>query len=170
MKIPTPTGFVDVKVAGIWQTSNNNGYTAYVSPERFEQMFGDEPAESYDVIPDPGTAPEALVSRIDAADLDPDLYARTPDQAAAQLADEVGDQVTPFWTLQRLLLFVALVAALSTLLLMGVQRRRELGVLGATGFSPSALARMTISRSCPSARSRRSRSTRGPRRRRPFWC
>lgn len=81
---------------------------------------------------------------MEAANLDPDLYALTPDELAAQLADEVADQVTPFWALQRLLLFVALVGTLSTLLLVGVQRRRELGVLGAVGFGPLSLGRMTL--------------------------
>jgi putative ABC transport system permease protein len=110
----------------------------------FAGLFGEERPEQVSVIPERGVTAAEIVRRIQAADLDPALYALTPMQAAQQLADEVGDQVTPFWTLQRLLLFVALVATLSTLLLVGVQRKRELGVLGAIGFSPGALARMTI--------------------------
>ena len=77
--------------------------------------------------------------------MDPDVTVRTGTQAANALADEIAVQAAPFWTLQRMLLFVALVGTLSTLLLVGVQRRRELGVLGAVGFSPLALGRMTLS-------------------------
>jgi putative ABC transport system permease protein len=42
------------------------------------------------------------------------------------------------------MLAVAFVAALSTLLLIGAQRRRELGQLAAIGMKPAELARMTL--------------------------
>lgn len=48
----------------------------------------------------------------------------------------VTAQVEPFWALQRALLVVSFVAVLFTLLLGAVQRRRELGVLGAIGMRP----------------------------------
>jgi putative ABC transport system permease protein len=82
--------------------------------------------------------------RIEQAKLDPDAIVRTGAESADALADEIADQASPFWLLQRVLLLVALVGTLSTLLLVGVQRRRELGVLGAVGFAPAALGRMTI--------------------------
>ncbi len=151
MHVPTPTGFVDVRVAGIRADSNFNGYSLYVSRQRFESMFGDEPATAVLARPERGVSPEALARRIEAADLDPDLYALAPEPYVVRLADEVGTQVTPFWTLQRVLLVVALIAALSTLLLVGVQRRRELGVLGAVGFGPGALARMTVAEAAAAA-------------------
>jgi putative ABC transport system permease protein len=144
MHIPTPTGVASVRVAGIWSTAEDNGYRVSISPRRFDELFGDERAENLYVVPEPGVSATTLARTIEDAHLDPDLYVRTPQQASAQLADEVDDQVAPFWMLQRLLLFVALVASLSTLLLVGVQRRRELGVLGAVGFGPGGLARMTI--------------------------
>jgi putative ABC transport system permease protein len=144
LRLATPTGFEDVRVAGIWATPNDNGYRVSLSEERFVDIFGREPAENVYVVPEEGVSSAEIVQRIEAAGLDADLYALTPQQASARLADEVGDQVTPFWTLQRLLLFVALLATLTTLLLVGVQRRRELGVLGAVGFSPSSLGRMTV--------------------------
>ena len=85
-----------------------------------------------------------MKQRVMDAKLDPDLYAVTPDEMVSQLADEVASQAGPFWALQRMMLVVALVGTLSTLLLVGVQRRRELGVLGAVGFGPGALGRMTL--------------------------
>lgn len=143
-RVPTPTGFAELRVAGIWATGNNNGYSAEISVPRLEELYGPQPASDVLLAPAPGVSPEELARRVEAANLDPDLYALTPDELAAQLADEVADQVTPFWALQRLLLFVALVGTLSTLLLVGVQRRRELGVLGAVGFGPLSLGRMTL--------------------------
>jgi putative ABC transport system permease protein len=143
-RVPTPTGFADLRVAGIWATGNNNGFSAEISVRRLEELYGPQPSGDVLLAPAPGTTPEERARRVEAAKLDPDLYALTPDELAAQLADEVADQVTPFWALQRLVLFVALVGTLSTLLLVGVQRRREIGVLGAVGFGPGALGRMTL--------------------------
>lgn len=145
LRLPTPTRFADLRVAGIWSNSNFNGYSVTVSPRRFEELFGREQATHAFLRPRRGVSVDELARRVDGAKLDPDLYTRTPDEFALQLADEINSQVTPFWALQRVLLFVALVATLSTLLLVGVQRRRELGVLGAVGFGPGGLARMTIS-------------------------
>lgn len=144
LRVPTPNGFASIRVAGIWAGATNNGYSATISPGLFERLFGPEPSEEVFLRPVPGVSPAQLAARVADARLDPDLYALTPEQYTTQLASEVGDQVAPFWTLQRMMLFVALVGTLSTLLLIGVQRRRELGVLGAVGFAPSGLARMTI--------------------------
>jgi putative ABC transport system permease protein len=151
LRIPTPTGYVGVRVAGIWATSNDNGYRVSVSPRVFDDLFGAELAENVWLVPERGVSAVELARRVEAARLDPDLYVRTPEEASAQLASEVGDQVAPFWMLQRLLLFVALVGSLSTLLLVGVQRQRELGVLGAVGFGPGGLARMTIAEAIAAA-------------------
>jgi len=144
LHMPTPTRFAHLRVAGIWTNANMNGYSATVSRERFEELFGQEPSPAVLLRLAPGVSPDVVVGRIKAARLDPDLYALTPEQYSARLAYEIGTQVTPFWTFQRILLLVALVATLSTLLLVGVQRRRELGILGAVGFGPRGLARMTI--------------------------
>jgi putative ABC transport system permease protein len=60
------------------------------------------------------------------------------------VSDSIEKQVAPFWALQRGLLVMAFVAVLSTLLLVGVQRQRELGLLAAVGMSPSELAKMVL--------------------------
>ena len=63
---------------------------------------------------------------------------------ADQASSGVERQLASFWTLQRGLLVVSFVAVLSTLLLVGIQRRRELAVLGAVGMEPAVLARMVL--------------------------
>ncbi len=151
LRLPTPEGFADLRVAGIWKRLQSNGYSVTVSREHFEELFGPQPSTAVFLRPDHDVSEEELVRRIEEAKLDPDLYARTSEEYASQLADEIDDQVSPFWTLQRVLLFVALVAALSTLLLVGVQRTRELGVLGAVGFGPGGLARLTIAEAVSAA-------------------
>jgi putative ABC transport system permease protein len=67
-----------------------------------------------------------------------------PGEVAARSARGVARELAPFWTLQRSLTAVAFVAVLSTLLLVGVQRRREMATLGAVGMEPATLRRMVL--------------------------
>jgi ABC-type antimicrobial peptide transport system permease subunit len=97
------------------------------------------------VHPSKGVSASTLARRILAAKIDPDLHALSPGALTRELSAELASQVALFSMLQAILLFVALVATLSTLLLVGVQRRRELGILGAVGFGPRGLALMTLS-------------------------
>ncbi len=145
LEIPTPTGFANLKVAGIWAAPNNNGYSIEISVPRLEALYGKRPPRAILVKPARDTTPDQLAETIKRAHLDPNLYVLTQDEIVERLTDEIGEQVTPFWALQRVLLLAALIGTLSTLLLVGVQRRRELGVLGAVGFGPFALGRITLS-------------------------
>jgi putative ABC transport system permease protein len=144
LRLATPTGYVPVRVAGVWVSSFDNGYTVTISPERFTKLLGTPAPHGVTADADPGVSAEELARRIERAEIDPDVTVRTGAESADALADEIAEQASPFWTLQRVLLLVALVGTLSTLLLVGVQRRREIGVLGAVGFAPSALGRMTL--------------------------
>jgi putative ABC transport system permease protein len=69
---------------------------------------------------------------------------QTPAQLAAKVSADVSKQTAAFWALQRGLMLVAFVAVLSTLLLVGVQRRRELAMFVAAGMEPGRLARMVL--------------------------
>ncbi len=145
LRVATPSGFVEVPVVGIWTLARDNGYSASISLPLHEKLFGRLTPRGVLLRPEPGVGADELKRRVDQARVDPDAYSMTSAQLSRRLADEVGEQVAPFWVLQRLLLFVALVGTLSTLLLVGVQRRRELGILGAVGFGPRALGQMTLS-------------------------
>ena len=144
MSIPTPHGPESIRVAGITMDSANNGLIVRVSAQRYKEFFGNEPSREAFLRPEPGITPADLKQRVLDADLDPDLQALTGDELASDLSREIGEQIQPFWIMQRTLLFVTLFAALSTLLLIGLQRRREMGVLGAIGFGGSRLAGMTV--------------------------
>lgn len=144
LEVPTPRGFEEIRVGGIWATPSDSGSSATVSPQTHLRLFGSQPALSAFVRPVPGVSPAELRDQILDAGIDPGLHVLTAEQYTAQLADEVERFLAPFWTLQRLLLVVALVATTSTMLLVGVQRRRELGVLASVGLGPRRLGRMTI--------------------------
>lgn len=144
MRVPTPSGIRDVRVGAIWVYARDNGHSVVVSVPKHEELMGRTTPHTAFVVPEPGTGVATLEERIREARIDPDMLVLTGDELAAEMAAEIGLQVEPFWIMQRMLLFVALVGTLSTLLLIGVQRRRELGILGAVGFRPASLGRMTL--------------------------
>jgi putative ABC transport system permease protein len=72
------------------------------------------------------------------------MTAQTPDQLAQQISNDIKGIFSSFYAIQRALLLVAFVAVLATLLLVAVQRRRELALLAAVGMRPSELGRMVV--------------------------
>ena len=142
--LDSPAGRVRLTVAAIWTDPDDIGASMTMSMSSLTRLFGTQPPTALFVRPKPGVTAEALAAQIRAAHLEPDLIVQTPHQFLDGLANSVKEMMAPFWTLQKALLLVALVATLSTLLLVGVQRRRELGTLAALGLSPRALASMTL--------------------------
>ncbi|HUE58746.1 MAG TPA: FtsX-like permease family protein [Acidimicrobiales bacterium] len=145
LELDTPSGLSTVVVGGIWEDGNVNGYAVTTPMWLFRQLYGDQPPESIGLIPAPGVTTMELAARVTAAHLGPDIKVDTPAQLANEVSKGVGQQLTAFVSIQRSLTVVAFVAVLSTMLLVGVQRRRELGLLAAIGMEPSQLARMTLS-------------------------
>ncbi|HWC34872.1 MAG TPA: FtsX-like permease family protein [Mycobacteriales bacterium] len=144
MLIDTPTGRKPVTVGGVWRDGNLGGRAVTIPMSLYQRLFGRQPVQSFGLIPVRGLSAAALADRVRAASLLPGLIVEDPAQYAADISSSVNDQLSPFTAMQRGLLLVAFVAVLSTLLLVGVQRRRELGLLAAVGMEPSQLARMTI--------------------------
>jgi putative ABC transport system permease protein len=85
-----------------------------------------------------------LEHRLEAQRIDPDLKIVNGDELSADVEQSIKGFVTPFIALQRGMLVVALIAVTSTLLLVGVQRRREHGLLLAVGMAPADLGRMVV--------------------------
>jgi putative ABC transport system permease protein len=144
LQLDTPTGRTSVTVGGIWQDGNVAGKAVTMSMSLLRRLFGDQPPQSYGLIPTPGVTTAELADRVRAAHLLPGLIVEDPAEFSSDISSSVNDQLAPFTALQRALLLVAFVAVLSTLLLVGVQRRRELGLLAAVGMEPSQLAGMTV--------------------------
>ena len=142
--VDTPSGRVPVTVGGIWRDGNLGGKDITMPMSLYRQLFGEQPAQSFGLVPAAGLSATELADRVRAANLQPGLIVEDPAQFSADIAESVNDQMAPFTAMQRGLLLVAFVAVLSTLLLVGVQRRRELGLLAAVGMEPSQLARMTV--------------------------
>jgi putative ABC transport system permease protein len=144
LHLDTPTGVVDLKVLGVHADGSFGGNNVQMSYALLERLYGPQPADALNAIPKAGVSDEQLKRDIVAAHLDPDLRVETADELSDEIAQGVADQLASFWALQRALLATAFVAVLTTLLLVGVQRRRELGLLAAVGMTPRELARMVL--------------------------
>jgi putative ABC transport system permease protein len=142
--IDTPTGRTSVKVQGIWQDGDFGGRNIAMPIEELERLYGPQPTDTVFIRPARGVTPTELAGRLRAARLDPSLRVHTPRSLIDTAAKDIGNQLSSFWAIQRALLIVAFVAVMSTLLLVGVQRRRELGLLAAVGMQPGELARMVV--------------------------
>jgi putative ABC transport system permease protein len=142
--IDNPTGVADLTVLGIVQEGNCGGQNVLMTYPLLLQLYGPQPPDGVNVIPVPGVTSEQLAATIRASNLDPKLQVLTASQLAEKIADGVAQQLASFWALQRGLMVMAFVAVLSTLLLVGIQRQRELGLLAAVGMRPSELARMVL--------------------------
>src|SRR5207302_10000608 len=116
-----PTGMAPVTVGAVWESPNNDGSSVFMAMPMLTALYGPQPYESVFLHTTPGVRPEDVRDRVLAARLDPALKAYTPTELGSELAKDIGVFLTPFWALQRGLLFVAFVAVLSTLLLIGVQ-------------------------------------------------
>jgi putative ABC transport system permease protein len=144
MSLPTPGGMVELPVQAIVRGAGTGEGRVTMSYDRHVELFGPQPARTVTVVPTAGLSLEELRDRIQAADLGTDVRIRMPEAVADEVTASVEDQVQPLWTLQRGLLGVSFVAVLSTLLLVGVQRRQELAMLTAVGSAPTTLARMVL--------------------------
>jgi putative ABC transport system permease protein len=144
LQVPGRDGMVDLKVGGVWGDPNGLGKGITMSRSAMDRIWGPQPVDEIWVTPQPGVSVGGLAERVRTATLDPAVRALTPDELADDIAVDVKGFTAPFWALQRALLLVAIVATLSTMLLVGLQRRREHGVLAALGMAPVDLARMTL--------------------------
>ena len=142
--VDAPGGPVRLPVEGVWSDGDWTGNNVTVPLPLLQRFWGPVPIGSVVAVPAPGVSPANLTWRIMVAGLSPEVAVTSPDAAVAQTSRAVNAQLQPFWVLQRALMLVAFVAVLSTLLLAGVQRRREMAMLAAVGLRPSDLGGMVL--------------------------
>lgn len=145
LTLPTPEGMAELPVQAIVFASGTGDGWVEVPYDIHVELFGPQPVRSLYLEATPGTDYDELAERVRSEDLGVDVQVKTPREVAVDSSDSIDQQMAPFWTLQRGLLAVAFVAALSTMLLVGVQRRQELATLAAVGMAPWTLARMVLS-------------------------
>jgi putative ABC transport system permease protein len=144
IRVPGRSAMHTMTVGAIWESAENVGLSVTVPDATFAELYGERLPTAMRIEPTPGVTLEELDARIEAANLDPDLRSLVPVELSADFKKSIGAFVTPFAALQRGMLLVALIAVVSTLLLVGVQRRREHGLLLAVGMEPAGLGRMVL--------------------------
>jgi len=96
------------------------------------------------VLPTATTTDAGLLRQLRSLPLPPDITLTPPARYAAEQVALQTNQLAPFWALERALMVVAFLGVLATLLLLAVQRRREIGLLGAIGMTPGSTFAMTV--------------------------
>jgi putative ABC transport system permease protein len=144
LRVDTPSGVASLHVQGIWDNGNASGDNVYVPQSLQTRLFGPQLPSEAALIVAPDASPARVAAAARAADLGPYLKYSTPSKQLRTSDASVSGQLAPFQVLQRALLLVSFISVLSTLLLVGIQRRREFGLLGAVGMSPRELFRMVV--------------------------
>lgn len=144
IRAPGRDGFHDLVVRGVWAAPSNQGFSITTSEAILEEIWGTQPPIELHITPAPGVSVSQLADALRGSGLDPDLRILTPDELAREYADTWSDYLGPFASLQQAMVLMAMVAVASTLLLAGVQRRREDGVLAAVGSDGRGLAGLAM--------------------------
>jgi putative ABC transport system permease protein len=144
LPLDTPSGVVSLPVLAVVQNGDFSGNNVVMPLPLLEHLYGRQPPQNINLVTAPGYTDEQLATEVKAAGIDQSLRVRTAAELADDISNSVEQQLTSFWALQRGLMFTAFVAVLSTLLLVGVQRRREIALLAAVGMQPGELARMVF--------------------------
>jgi putative ABC transport system permease protein len=144
VRLSTPSGSVSVPIMSVMYDGSFAGRNVLMSYERLVDLYGPQSPVWVIVHARPGVDERHLIGMIRDAHLDPNLLIEGHQQLIDRNAASVKDQLSTFDAIQRGLLVMSFVAVLSTLLLVGVQRQRELGLLAAVGMTPSELRRMVL--------------------------
>lgn len=144
LNLSTPRGKVDLPIMAVMYDGNFGGRNVQMSYDLLVELYGEQQPVSVIVNPRPGVSEDELLATIRGADLDPGLLVEGFDAVIDRNAEEVGSQLSTFDAIQRGLLAMSFVAVLSTLLLVGIQRQKEFGMLAAVGMTPAELRRMVL--------------------------
>jgi putative ABC transport system permease protein len=144
LTLDTPTGLATVSVQGIWSNGDATGANVFMSAAEQQRLYGNQLPSALSLKVAPGTSPSTVVALARAAHLGPYLKFSTPSKQLHDADKGISAQLAPFTVLQRALLLVSFISVLSTLLLVGIQRRREFGLLAAVGMAPRELFTMVL--------------------------
>jgi putative ABC transport system permease protein len=142
--VDTPSGVAGITIQGIWNNGNAAGENVSIPTTLFFHLYGSQLPTEAALIVAPDVTPEQVVTEAKAAHLGPYLKFSTPASQLSSADASISGQLAPFQVLQRALLLVSFISVLSTLLLVGIQRRREFGLLAAVGMTPRELFRMVL--------------------------
>ena len=138
LTLPTLQGMHDWTVGAIWADPQSGGTTVLMPMDEAEQYFGRQPTGLAFATPTEGDL-DAAVAAVAAASFDQPVRVEDPAGYGTAVGDDTARFLRPFTALQAGLLSVAFISVVSTLLLVGIQRRREMATISAVGATPRRL-------------------------------
>jgi putative ABC transport system permease protein len=144
LRLATPTGPVQLPVMAVLYNGDFAGRNVIMSAEMMRRIYGPQSPVSVVLNPAPGVSEAHLIRTIRQAHLEPRLFIDGHQAVIDRNAKSVAAQLSTFDAIQRGLLVMSFVAVLSTLLLVGIQRAKEFGMLAAVGMTPRELRRMIL--------------------------
>lgn len=122
-----------MSIGTIVATPEYGGRRIYMPYAVAEQIYGPQPAGLIFATPASGFSADQVIENIKATEFDQPVIAVDTDGYAADIATSIGRYLTPLNTLKYGLLAIAFISVLSTLLLVGIRRRREVALIQALG-------------------------------------
>jgi putative ABC transport system permease protein len=142
--LDTPTGLAQVRIQGIWNNGDATGDNISMPISEQNRLYGTQWPSSLILVVAPSVSPDSVARAARAEHLGAYLKYSTPTKQLQDADAGISSQLAPFNVLQKALLLVSFVTVLSTLLLVGLQRRREFGLLGAVGMTPREMFGMVM--------------------------
>jgi putative ABC transport system permease protein len=144
LRLATPDGPIELPVMAVAYNGDFGGRNVLMDYDLMLRVYGPQAPVSVIANPEPGVSERDLERTIRDAHLEPGLHVEGHQAVIDRNAKAVADQLATFDAIQRGLLVMSFVAVLSTLLLVGIQRQKEFGMLAAVGMTPRELRRMVL--------------------------
>ncbi|MHB8289923.1 MAG: ABC transporter permease [Acidimicrobiales bacterium] len=145
LRLDTPHGYAYLPVQGIWGDGTLVGENVTVPMATVTRLWGPQLPAVVGLTPQPTVTSAQLARNVRAANVLPGLQVLTATQVLSLASSIAAAQLAPFWALQHALILVAFIAVLSTMLLVGIERQKEMAMLTAVGMSPAGLFTMVTS-------------------------
>ncbi|WP_250149566.1 FtsX-like permease family protein [Mycolicibacter acidiphilus] len=126
-----------MSIGTIVATPEYGGRRIYLSYQTAEQIYGPQPAGLIFATPADGFSTGQVIENIEHAQFDQPIRAVDTAGFSTEIAASIARYLTPLNTLKFGLLAIAFISVASTLLLVGIRRKREVALiqaLGATRF------------------------------------
>lgn len=132
-----------MSIGTIVATPEYGGRRIYLPYSVAEQIYGPQPAGLIFATPAAGFTAGEVIKNIGATKFDQPVTAVDTDGYASDIAASIGRYLTPLNTLKYGLLAIAFISVLSTLLLVGIRRRREVALIQALGATRARVFSIT---------------------------
>jgi len=141
LALPTPSGVVSFPVVGVYYDYTTEGGVVVLDRPEFVRLWGETTVNSLAVYLEPGADPDAIKRAILRAVPRPDLLVFSNAGLKAHVLRIFDQTFAITYALQAIAVIVAILGVASTLGASVIERRREIGIVRALGFTRGQVAR-----------------------------